>query len=80
MKRREVSSNPGRLPSECSRRQFLKESGRLAAGAGLAGSALAGVAIPKVHAGESHVIQLALIGCGGRGSGAVGNAMESTGG
>lgn len=63
-----------------SRRQFLQEAGRLAAGASLASSALAGLRPPPVHAAESHVIQLALIGCGGRGSGAVGNAMESTGG
>jgi predicted dehydrogenase len=35
------------------------------------------VAIPRVHAAEDNTIRLALIGCGGRGSGAVGNAMNS---
>jgi len=45
-----------------------------------AGSALAGVAIPAVHAGEDNTIRLALIGCGGRGSGAVVNAFEAPGG
>lgn len=43
-------------------------------------SALAGLAIPAVHAGEEHTIQLAIIGCGGRGSGAVGNALSAPGG
>jgi predicted dehydrogenase len=55
-----------------SRRQFLRQTGRVAAGA-----ALAGLAAPRVHAGENNTIRLALIGCGGRGSGAVGNAMNS---
>ncbi len=54
------------------RREFLKNTGRIAAG-----SALAGIAIPRVHAAEDNTIKLALIGCGGRGSGAVGNAMNS---
>ncbi len=64
-----------------SRREFLNHTGRLAAASGvgvsLAGTALAGVAIPAVYAGEDNTIRLALIGCGGRGSGAVGNAMNS---
>lgn len=55
-----------------SRRKFLSRSGGAAAG-----SVLAGVTIPAVHAAGSDRIQLALIGCGGRGSGAVGNAMEA---
>lgn len=42
-----------------------------------AATALAGATIPHVHAGESGTIRLALIGCGGRGSGAVINAMNS---
>lgn len=45
-----------------------------------AGTALAGVAIPHVHAAEDNTIRLALIGCGGRGSGAVVNAFESPNG
>jgi predicted dehydrogenase len=56
------------------RREFLKNTARLAAA-----SALAGVAIPHVHAGEDNTIRLALIGCGGRGSGAVANAMSAGG-
>jgi predicted dehydrogenase len=35
------------------------------------------MALPHVHAAEDNTIRLALIGCGGRGSGAVANAMNS---
>jgi predicted dehydrogenase len=56
------------------RREFIKNTARIAAA-----SALAGVAVPHVHAGEDHTIRLALIGCGGRGSGAVANAMSAGG-
>ena len=55
------------------RRQFLETTG-LAATA----SALAGVAVPAVHAAENNTIQVALIGCGGRGTGAVGDALSTT--
>jgi predicted dehydrogenase len=54
-----------------SRREFLKNSGRMAAA-----SALAGVAIPRVHAAENNTIQIALVGCGGRGTGAAVNALS----
>jgi predicted dehydrogenase len=53
-----------------SRREFLKNTGRIAAA-----SALAGLAIPHVHAGESNTIHIALIGCGARGAGAAANAL-----
>jgi len=57
-----------------SRRDFLRESGRL-----VAGSALAGVAARCYAAGNS-TIKLALVGCGGRGTGAVADAFSTTGG
>src|SRR5690242_20938538 len=38
-------------------------------------STLAGIALPYVHAAENNTIQLALIGCGGRGTGAAENAL-----
>jgi predicted dehydrogenase len=57
-----------------SRRDFIKTTGQLAAA-----SALAGVALPYVHAADDNTIHLALIGCGGRGSGAVANAMSAGG-
>jgi hypothetical protein len=54
-----------------SRREFLASAGR-----GAAVSALAGVALPPVHAAGSNTIQLALVGCGGRGTGAAVNALS----
>ncbi|MCL5098823.1 MAG: gfo/Idh/MocA family oxidoreductase [Candidatus Omnitrophica bacterium] len=57
-----------------SRRGFIRTTGQLAAA-----SALAGVSIPYVHAAENNTIHLALIGCGGRGTGAVANAMSAGG-
>ena len=58
--------------SHTPRRQFLKGVGSLAAGA-----AVLGKSVPAVHAGENNTIHLALIGCGGRGTGAVGNALKT---
>ena len=58
-----------------SRRDFLKHTGRVAAA-----GALLGTAVPHVHASEDNTIRLAVIGCGGRGSGAVGNAVSASGG
>ena len=55
------------------RREFIKTTGRLAAA-----SALAGVALPRVHAAGGDMIQLALIGCGGRGTGAVADAVSTS--
>lgn len=55
-----------------SRRQFLKTTGGVAAA-----SALSGVAIPHVHAQGSETVQVALVGCGGRGSGAAMNALNT---
>ncbi len=54
------------------RREFLKTGGTTAA----ALSVLANVAIPAVHAAGSDLIQLALVGCGGRGGGAAANALS----
>jgi len=53
-----------------SRRTFLRDSGYVA---GV--STLAGIALPPVHAAENNTIQLALVGCGGRGTGAAENAL-----
>ncbi len=54
-----------------SRRGFLKNSGRIAAA-----SAVVGAAAPRVHAAEDNTIQVALVGCGGRGTGAAKNALS----
>jgi len=58
-----------------SRREFLK-----VAGGSAAASALAGVVVPHCHAAEDSTIKLALVGCGGRGTGAVADAFAATGG
>ncbi len=73
MKREAQASSVESCPS--SRRAFLEWGGKLA---GV--SALAAVSIPHVHAAEDNTLRLALIGCGGRGSGAVANAMHAPGG
>ena len=61
------------LPN-ASRRQFIKTTTQIAAV-----SALAGVKIPFVHAAEDNTLKVALVGCGGRGTGAADNALSVTG-
>ena len=58
-------------PQGTSRRAFLSAGAKAAAA-----SALAGMAIPRAYAAADNTIRLALIGCGGRGSGAVANAFD----
>ena len=53
------------------RREFLQNTGRMAAA-----GALASMVVPKVHAAEDNTIRVALIGCGGRGGGAADNALS----
>jgi predicted dehydrogenase len=65
-------SSPLHIPA--SRRAFLK-----AAGSAAAVSALAGIKIPFVHAAEDNAIEIALVGCGGRGTGAAANALSVSG-
>jgi predicted dehydrogenase len=59
-------------PQALTRRQFLARAGALAAT-----TAVATTSVEWVHAAEDNSIRLALIGCGGRGSGAVADAMDS---
>lgn len=66
--RRTPSDGPSRQPS---RREFIRHSGLVAAGA-----TLAAAGVSPVHAAEDNLIRLALIGCGGRGAGAVANALS----
>ena len=58
-----------------SRREFLQQAGGFAVA-----SALAATAIPHVHASENNTIQVALVGCGGRGTGAAANALSTKNG
>ena len=57
------------------RRELIRQSG-----GALAAAALSEMAVPLVHAGGNNTIRLALVGCGGRGTGAVGDAFSTTGG
>jgi len=57
--------------SGTSRRDFLKNTSRIAAT-----SALVGGIAGNVHAGEENEIRVALVGCGGRGTGAAANALS----
>ncbi|MBC7353378.1 MAG: gfo/Idh/MocA family oxidoreductase, partial [Thermogutta sp.] len=59
-----------------SRREFLVQSGALLSAVSLVKGGL----IYGYHVGENNTIQLALVGCGGRGTGAVGDAFSTTGG
>ena len=63
------------MNTQTNRREFLKNTSRLAAI-----TALAGTAIPYVHAAGSDLIQVALIGCGGRGTGAASQALSTKSG
>src|SRR5262249_32053926 len=56
------------------RRELLQAAGTVAAA-----SALAGVSIPHVHAAEDNTIRLALVGIGGRRTGAAGHALNAKG-
>jgi hypothetical protein len=56
-----------------SRREFLKNTGRIAATSAFMAAA------PRIYAGESNTIKVALVGCGGRGTGAAVNALSTKG-
>jgi predicted dehydrogenase len=61
---------PAEGKASVSRRDFIKNSGRVAAATTLAASI-----VPPVHAAGNETIQVALIGCGSRGTGAAADAM-----
>jgi len=58
--------------SAVNRREMLTASGRA-----VVATAAAGALLPRAYAAGDETIQLALVGCGGRGTGAAANAMES---
>ena len=62
-------------PSNTSRRAFLQDTSCM-----LAASALGAGIVPRIYAGQSNTIKLALVGCGGRGTGAVADAFAAKGG
>lgn len=70
--------NPQSGPAKAvtSRREFIKSSGKAVAGAALAGALTA----PRPgYCAEDNTIKIALVGCGGRGSGAAAQALATRG-
>jgi len=65
--------NPA-TPNRTSRREFLKTSSAVVAGAAMAGA----IARPG-YAAEDNTIKIALVGCGGRGTGAAAQALSTRG-
>src|SRR5580704_13812979 len=61
--------------SNLSRRKVLIKTGQVAVA-----TALAGIELPAVHAAGNELIKIALVGCGGRGTGAAENALATPGG
>jgi len=59
-------------PNDLSRRELMKKSSQVAVA-----SALTGLAVPAVHAAGDETIKVALVGCGGRGTGAAFNALST---
>ncbi|MFO1022935.1 MAG: hypothetical protein U0903_19890 [Planctomycetales bacterium] len=59
-----------------SRREALKTTGRAAA----AVAAISNLAMPSLYAASTDLIQVALVGCGGRGTGAASQALSTTSG
>jgi len=69
-----MSTHSNTPETSTSRREFLRQSSALAAGA-----ALASAISVRAHAGENNTIKIALVGCGGRGTGAAENALSTQG-
>jgi len=67
--------NQPKNSNQKSRRQFLQHTS-----VAVTGAAVVSAAAPHVHAGENSTIKLALVGCGGRGTGAIVNALATSGG
>jgi predicted dehydrogenase len=63
--------SPEAKSDKSSRRQFLTQSSKV-----VAGSVLGGLALSRAYAGEDNTIRLALVGCGGRGTGAASDALS----
>jgi len=69
-----MNANGNSQKSSTSRREFLKDTTSI-----LAGASLAGAIGSRANAGENNTIKIALVGCGGRGTGAAANALKTNG-
>ena len=70
-----MDSTPHTGQNSTSRREFLKTSSKAVAGA-----ALSAAIIRPGYTAEDNTIRVALVGCGGRGTGAAANALATTSG
>jgi predicted dehydrogenase len=76
-----MSDAPKPAEKKTSRRNFIKNSSLLAAGAAVAGNMTSGLTVARAaHAYGSDTIKIGLVGCGGRGTGAADQAMNTQGG
>src|SRR5215831_12803486 len=70
------TSSPSQPDSQLTRRSFLKTT----SGAVVAGSLVGGLALDRgVFAAGDDTLKIALVGCGGRGSGAANQALKTPG-
>ena len=70
------TSNANQAELNLTRRDFLKRTSTAIAGA----SVLGGLSVERsAHAAGSDTLKIALIGCGGRGSGAASQALSTEG-
>lgn len=69
-----MNPDPTLATSQQTRREFLRNTSKAAAGVALVGA----MARPG-HAAENNTIKIALVGCGGRGTGAAANALSTQG-
>ncbi len=69
-----MDDNKGTDNCFSSRRAFLQRSG-----GAISGAALASTLSTRAYAAEDNTIKVALIGCGGRGTGAAANALSTSG-
>ncbi len=67
---------PESIASAANRREFLKSSSLAAVGAGVLGSL---GSLPGAYAAGDDTIKVGLVGCGGRGTGAAGQAISTKG-
>lgn len=67
-------NSPRTTSKQSTRRQFLRN-----ASTAVTGAALAGAINVRSYAAENNTIKIALIGCGGRGTGAAVNALSTSG-
>ena len=69
-----MNAQDNRGNTATSRREFIKRSG-----SALTGTALASAIATRSYAAEDNTVKIALVGCGGRGTGAAANALSTKG-